>query len=406
MHPTQFDVIIIGAGPSGTTAATLLHRLGHSVCVLEKQYFPRFVIGESLLPRCLDLLEEAGLLDAVRERGYLHKDGAVFLRGDERATFRFDKQHSVAPSHAWQVPRADFDKTLADAAVAQGVPIHFGHEVVHVTAGTRPVVIVRDPSGEQHTLHARFIIDASGYGRVLPRLLQLDRPSHLPRRDALFAWVAESERPAMPEGGRTWVCMHPDGAWIWVIPFTGHDTSVGVVATPEFFERHPSDPAELLRAVIAGEPNVANRLGDAPFVRAPERIDGYSIGVSRLHGPGYCLVGNTMEFLDPVFSSGVTLALESAVRAATLVGRQLEGEAVDWTGDYAAYVAAGVHCFRAYVDAWYNNSLPDLLFHPNPSPTIQAQITSVLAGYAWDATNPFVTAPTHQLSRIARIALR
>lgn len=399
--PSKTDVLIIGGGPSGASAAAILLQAGADVCVIEKQTFPRFVIGESLLPRCMDLLEKTELLDAVDARGYLLKDGAAFLRGDERQTFVFGDQHTDGWSHTYQVPRGDFDKTLLSAVQARGAAVFHEHEVVDVATGAEPRATVVTPSGERHEIQARFVIDASGYGRVLPRLLDLDRPSHLAERHSLFTWVASDRREAGKAGGRTWVCVHPDGAWIWVIPFADGSTSVGVVAEPDFFTSYPDDPAERMRQILQEEPNVAARLGDAPFVFEPRLIPGYSIGAERLHGPGYCLVGNTMEFLDPVFSSGVTLALESAVHAADLVARQLAGVPVDWDTEYSAHIAAGVETFRAYVDAWYDGTLQALMFAPGDHAEVQRQITSVLAGYVWDDSNPFVTDSRRRLRVLA-----
>ena len=297
----------------------------------------------------------------------------------------------------YQVPRGDFDQTLLSTVQARGAAVFHEHEIIDVAVGSKPVVVVKTPAGDLCEIRARFVIDASGYGRVLPRLLKLDQPSSLAERHALFSWASSDRREEGDAGGRTWVCVHPGGAWIWVIPFANGQTSVGVVAEPDFFAVYPADPAERLRCILKGEASVRQRLGDAPFVFEPRLIAGYSIGVARLHGPGYCLVGNTMEFLDPVFSSGVTLALESSELAAGLVARQLNGESVDWADEYAAHIAAGVDTFRTYVDAWYDGTFQTLIFAPGGDTQIQRQITSVLAGYVWDDSNPFVSAGKRRL---------
>ncbi len=401
--PSSADVAVIGAGPAGTAAASILHAADHSVCVLEKARFPRFVIGESLLPRCMDLLEAAGLMRAVEGRGYIVKHGATFLRGDERSDFDFADQHHDGWGWTWQVPRADFDLALADAVQEAGVPIFFEHAVEAASFESDPVLDVRGPDGQRHRLRARHVIDASGYGRVLPRLLGLGRPSGLPVRQALFTHVRGDRRPEGDQEGRIWLCVHPDGAWIWIIPFSDGRTSVGVVAEPSFFEALPEDPAEQLRAALGREPNCAARLADATFAFEPVRIGGYSVGVERLHGPGFTLVGNATEFLDPIFSSGVTLALESSVLAAEALVRQLAGEAVDWDREYARPLMAGVGVFRACVEAWYEGTLPFVFFSPDPEPVAKRQICSVLAGYVWDETNPYVQRPKRQLARTAQL---
>ncbi len=340
------------------------------------------------------ILEVSGHFPFSNER-------TAFHRGDERRTFLFCDQYTQGWDHSFQVPRADFDQTLLTEVEARGAAVFHEHTVVDVEVGESPVVVVQSPDGGRQRIDARFVIDASGYGRVLPRLLDMDRPSHLPVRHSLFTWVESDRREEGPAGGRTWVCVHPDGAWIWAIPFADGRTSVGVVAEPSFFEAYPSDPAARLRAILQSEPNAKRRLGDAAFAFDPVLIPGYSIAVEALHGPGFCLVGNTMEFLDPVFSSGVTLALESAVHAAGLVGRQLSGESVDWPVEYDAHIASGVEAFKAYVDAWYAETLQTLMFAEGRHDEVQRQITSVLAGYVWDDTNPLVTQAERRLRALA-----
>jgi len=397
------DVAVIGAGPAGTCAAALLHRAGHSVAVFERQRFPRFVIGESLLPRCNDLLDAAGLLKPVQERGYLVKRGATFLDGERRCDFDFSEQFTPGWDHTWQVPRADFDNVLAEAVQKAGVPIFFEHGVTGARVGSDPRLSVRGPDGADFDVDCRFIVDASGYGRVLPRLLELDAPSDFPPRRSLFAHVTGDRRPAGPEEGRIWIVIHPDGAWIWIIPFSDGRTSVGVVAEPGFYSTWPGAPEEALRAILASSPVTARRLADVELAFEPRVIEGYAVSVKRLFGEGFCLVGNATEFLDPIFSSGVTLALESAHRASGVLDRQLRGEAVDWQADYADYMGRGIDTFRSYVSGWYDGTLSTIFFAAHPDPEFKRMICSVLAGYVWDDSNPFVREHRRKLPQLARV---
>jgi flavin-dependent dehydrogenase len=407
MKTTECDVLIIGAGPAGAAAAALLHRERFSVHVVEKQSFPRFVIGESLLPHCMDLLQEADLLDVVNQQGFLRKCGAVFWQGDQNCNFDFADQFTSGWDYTYQVPRAEFDKALADAVAARGVPIHYRHGVTAAQFDERgPLVTAQAPTGDSIAFQPRFVLDCSGYGRVLPSLLNLEEPSPFPPRQALFTHVRGDRRPAGREEGKIWACLHPEGAWIWIIPFSDGRTSVGVVAEPAFFDRYPGDGEAQLGAILAGDPNAGQRLAGMQVIFPPQWIRGYACAVKRLHGPGFALVGNATEFLDPIFSSGVTLALESASCAARTLTRHLRGEPVDWQTDYADHLMQGINTFRAYVVAWYDSTFPRILFAPQRNPVIMKQICSVLAGYVWDLSNPYVTQPDRALPLLARIVSR
>lgn len=407
MSTFETDVLIIGAGPSGCLAAARLHRDGHRVLVVEKNVFPRFVIGESMLPSSMNLLQDAGLLEVVERQNFMRKFGAVFMRGNETCNFDFANQFGDGFKYTYQVPRADFDKVLADTIVARGVPIWFQHGVTAVDfQPTYASATIEKPDGEKVSVRAKFILDCSGYGRVLPRLLDLEAPSNLPPRESLFAHVTGDVRPPEREQGKIWICMHPGGAWIWIIPFTNGKTSIGVVASPEFFRKYSGTPEEQLRAIVMSDPNSAKRLANMEFAMPPQRIAGYSCSVKQLFGERFALVGNATEFLDPVFSSGVALALASADRASRVLSRQLRGETVDWQAEYADFLMQGVDAFRAYVNAWYDDKLPTIFFAPNKDQAIMRQVCAVLAGYVWDKTNPYVLHSERALSVLAKLVSR
>jgi flavin-dependent dehydrogenase len=401
--PTSCDVLVIGAGPAGSSSAALLQKAGLEVLVVEKEMFPRFVIGESLLPHCMDLLQEADLLEVAEGRGYIVKRGALFLRGAERCDFSFADQHTRGWDYTWQVPRGDFDKTLADAVEARGVPFLYGHEVKAVDVGSeRPRVTIADAGGALSQIRTRFVIDASGYGRVLPRLLELDEPSGFPTRKAVFAHVRGDQRPPDTGSNRIWIICSSTGGWLWIIPFSNGLTSVGIVGDETTFAGFSTRPDLCLREVIDSEPHCM-RLRNSEWTLPPRAITGYACSVKKLYGPNFCLVGNATEFLDPVFSSGVTLALESANRAAKCVVRQLQGNPPEWDRDYAEPMALGTNVFRAFVSTWYSGVLPDLIFSPEMPAAVKNKICSVLAGYVWDESNPFVSQHQRKLDQLFRL---
>jgi len=177
----------------------------------------------------------------------------------------------------------------------------------------------------------------------------------------------------------------------------------GGVAPPEFYDGLPEDPEECLRAVIKSDSNVAGRLADIEFLFEPVSIESYSIGIKQLFGDGYCVVGNATEFLDPVFSSGVSLAMQSASRASDVIIRQLNDERVDWQSEYADFMSCGIDTFRTFVDAWYDETLHKIFFSPQINPNLKRMICSALAGYVWDKNNPFVSNHQRKLSQLVRI---
>lgn len=401
------QTVIIGAGPAGSIAAALLKRRGRDVLVLERQKFPRFSIGESLLVHCLDFVAEAGMLDAVNAAGFQHKNGAAFARNGEYADYDFGDRFTPGRASTFQVQRARFDQILADEAQKQGVEIRYEVEITGVTepgaSGTRTVTARSMNGGETRAIEADFILDASGFGRTLPKLLDLESPSQFPTRQSIFTHVADG----IPEGAfdrnKIRVTVHPEnpGVWFWLIPFSGGRASLGVVAEKAFLERYAGPPEQKLRAVVAEDRGLASLLADAEWDTPVRELHGYASNVKTMSGPGFALLGNAAEFLDPVFSSGVTIAMRSASMAASVLDRQLAGEKVDWKREFEEPLRKGVDCFRAYVEAWYDGRFQSIVFHPGQTPEIRRMISSVLAGYAWDERNPFVADPQRRLNSVA-----
>lgn len=400
----KVDVLVIGAGPAGTVAASIVNKEGFKVKVVEKAKFPRFVIGESLLPRCMEALEEAGFLEAVKAKNFQQKNGAKFVQNGEVCDYYFADQFTKGWEWTWQVPRAEFDQTLADTLESQGVPIEYETEVTAIKFNDdgSSVTTVKDKEGNERQIEARFIIDGSGYGRVIPRLFGMDRPSNLPPRKALFTHIKDLNRSMDKEPDRITIVVHEQGVWVWVIPFSSGVTSLGFVSSPEFFEKFEGTPEEQLRTAISTEPWVAERMKDMEFLFEPRVLQSWSTTTEKFYGNGFILTGNVTEFLDPVFSSGVTLATVSSQLAGHLAVKHLKGEQIDWEKEYTDVMMQGVNTFRSYVMAWYDGTLHTIFFAKDQDPEIKKMICSVLAGYVWDTDNPYVKNHDTALHKLAK----
>jgi flavin-dependent dehydrogenase len=396
------DVLVIGAGPAGTVAASIVNKAGYKVRIVEKMKFPRFVIGESLLPRCMEALEEAGFLEAVKEKKFQEKGGAKFVKNGKTCDYQFADQFTKGWEWTWQVPRADFDKTLADTVEKMGVPIDYETTVTGIELkGSDSITTVVDKNGIKTEIKARFIIDGSGYGRVIPRLFNMDKPSNLPPRKALFTHTVDLRRELSDEPNRITIVVHQHAVWVWIIPFSTGITSLGFVGDPSFFAKNPGNTEQQLRALIAQEPYLKERFRDVEFLFEPRVLESWSSTTDRFYGEGFVLTGNVTEFLDPVFSSGVTLATVSSQIAGKLVVEKLKGREIDWENEYMKIMMQGVDTFRSYVMAWYEGTLDTIFFANNQDPLIKSQICSVLAGYVWDLENPYVKNHKTWLHRLA-----
>jgi len=400
------QVVVIGAGPAGAIASALLKRRGRDVVVLERQKFPRFSIGESLLVHCLDFVAEAGMLEAVDAAGFQYKNGAAFARNGDYADYDFGDRFTPGRPSTFQVQRARFDKILADEAEKQGVEIRYEVEITGVSepgpTGKRVVTAKAVNGGQVTEIETDFILDASGFGRTLPKLLDLETPSKFPTRQAIFTHVADHIPDGVFDREKIRVTVHPEqpDIWFWLIPFSGGRCSLGVVAAKEQLDRYVGPPDQRLRTLVAEDRGLASLLADAEWDTPVRELHGYAANVKSMFGPGFALLGNAAEFLDPVFSSGVTIAMRSASMAVAVLDRQLAGESVDWKGEFELPLRKGVDCFRAYVEAWYDGRFQSIVFSKGQTPEIRRMISSVLAGYAWDERNPFVAEPQRRLNSI------
>ena len=387
------DVVVIGAGPSGAVSSALLRQKGYQVVVLEKEYFPRFSIGESLLPQSMAFLEEAGMLPAVEAECFQFKNGAAFLRGDEYDFFDFTEKFTAGWGTTFQVQRGRFDQILAEEAARQGVDVRHGHTVTAFASETEHArLTVQGVDNQEYQIRARFVLDGSGFGRVLPRLLDLESPSELAHRISVFTHIEDNIAEDWFDRDKILITVHPEhhDIWYWLIPFSNGRSSVGVVAPKAYMDSLKGDHEHQLKQILEQSGKLSVLLKSAVFDTRFACIEGYSCDVKSLYGPHFALLGNAGEFLDPVFSSGITIALKSASLAAGVLDKALSGQDTDWEQEYAAELKKGVDTFRNFVNGWYDTRLQDVIFAREKSVPVKRMISSVLAGYAWDENNPYV----------------
>ncbi|WP_294901477.1 NAD(P)/FAD-dependent oxidoreductase [Tatumella sp. UBA2305] len=398
-------IIIIGAGPSGTVAASLLLKRGHQVLIIEKETFPRFSIGESLLCSCLDDLEAAGLLGVVADAGFQVKTGAAFRHNEKYSFFEFSESFTPGKPTTFQVQRDKFDQLLADEVVRQGAEIRFNETVISADFEHQPVLVIQKQDGSVYRCSADFVLDASGYGRVLSRLLSLETPSTLPPRKAIFTHVEDNIAESDFDRSKILITTHKTNKdiWFWTIPFSNGRSSIGVVGAEHYFSASEGNEKDRLLQAIAETPTLQHVLRNSVWDTPVRSLTGYSANVKSLYGRRYALLGNAAEFLDPVFSSGVTIAIRSASLAANLVSRELSGEPVDWALEYADRLSTGIDCFRTYVGNWYSGGFQDVIYWESPNPEIRQMICAVLAGHAWDTGNPFVFESSRRLNTLMQI---
>lgn len=391
MKKEKVEVLIIGAGPAGTVAASYLAENGVSVKIVEKAKFPRYSIGESLIPHCMDNFEEAGLLSALKEKKFHVKKGAAFAKNDQEVIFDFDEKFGEGWSWTWQVSRDDFDSTLAKTCQKKGVEIAFETEVTAVDfSSEKPLVDVETASKEVYAIQSNYVIDASGAARILAKHFKLEAPPRVENHSSLFTQIKNKEF-ALSEKPYSFFTVLEQQVWNWIIPLANGKTSIGFVAPQGYFDfsSSNSNTTKLMNDLLVKN-NLSERLAADDFVFSPKLFKNIAKNTTELYGKNFAIAGNSAEFLDPIFSSGVAFATESGLLAAKLFLKETHGENVDWQTEYSDHLRQGTEVFSTYVKEWYSGNLQKLIFHPHPNEEIKQQICAVLAGYVWNRDNPFV----------------
>lgn len=379
------DVVVIGGGPAGSTAAALLAEKGRRVVVLEKEHHPRFHIGESLLPMNLPLLKRLGVLDQVRAIGVV-KYGAEFNSDYHRnsvTTFYFGQAMDKSHPYAYQVLRSEFDHLLLQNAAAKGAVVREGLHVTDVQfEGTRPaLVFAQDEQGRNHAWRPRFLIDASGRDTFLSRRLQFKRKNPHHQSAAIFSHFENVRRRAGQDEGNISICWFEHG-WFWMIPLRDGSMSVGAVCWPEYLKQRDCPPEEFLWRTIALCPAVAERMNDARMITPARATGNYSYHSSRMFGDGFLLVGDAYAFVDPVFSSGVFLAMNGATESAAVVDRCLREPHREYRllARHQRRIDSGIRTISWFIHRFNSPVLHGLFMAPRNVARMQEAVISVLAG--------------------------
>ncbi|HEX5362889.1 MAG TPA: NAD(P)/FAD-dependent oxidoreductase [Gallionella sp.] len=386
------DVLVIGGGPAGSTAAALLAERGYRVTLLEKAHHPRFHIGESLLPANLPLLEKLGVAEAVKAIG-MEKWGAEFVSPwhEHRQSFEFADAMDKSMPMAYQVRRAEFDEILIrnasrkNARVVEGCQVQ---EVDFLPDDAGALVQARHDDGSLETLHARFVLDASGRDTFLGNRFKAKQRNKKHNSTAIYAHFSGAERNPGKAAGSITIFWFEHG-WFWFIPLIDGTTSVGAVTWPYYLKTRKEKPlAQFFQETIAMCAPLSERLRHAQLSSPVEATGNFSYVCDRTHGSNYLLLGDAYAFIDPVFSSGVMLAMQSAFVGADTVDTCLRHpqQAAAALKKFDRTMRHGPKLFSWFIYRVTNPTMRNMFMAPRNIFRVQEALLSVLAGDVYGKT--------------------
>lgn len=387
LHSTSCDVLVIGGGPAGSAISALLAERGWAVHLLEKDRHPRFHIGESLLPHSLPMLEHLGVLPEVEKIGIIKYGAEVVSPYHGRArTLYFSKALDGSQPFAYQVKRAEFDKILFANAIDKGAQVHEGVKAkqVQFRPGSTHIIQAEDRQGQPLAWEAKFVVDASGRDTFLSGQLggKYRNPQH--NSAAIFGHFEGVKRlPGLDEGNISIVWF--DHGWWWIIPFKDGTTSVGAVCWPSYLSRRKGSLEQFLQETIALCPPVAERMAQAKLIGQAYAAANYSYRRETMQGDGYLMIGDAFAFIDPVFSSGVHLALNSATLGADVVDAALRGAPNHETRrkEFERTVRLGVKTYSWFIYHFTQPAFRALFMSTGSMFKMEEAVLSILAGDAF-----------------------
>lgn len=381
-------MLVVGGGPAGATIAALLAERGHRVVLLEKDRHPRFHIGESLLPYNLPLLDRLGVREQI-ETSSMPKHGIEFVSPFHGKSVRYDfaKAWDKRFPYSFQVRRSTFDHILLKNAAAKGAEVIEGCRATSIDFPDdgHPVIMGRDEDGHARQWTAAFVVDASGRDTLLAAQLEMKERNPRNNSAAIFGHFTGARRlPGKAEGNITIVWF--DNGWFWFIPLSDGTTSVGAVCPAPFFKNRGSDLKSFFMSIIATSPEIADRLKDASLAGEVTATGNYSYGVKSTSGRNFILVGDASGFIDPVFSTGVYLAMTTAFWGADAVDACLRApqRAARALREYDARTQKAMGAFTWFIYRIREPAMRNLFMSPRNWFRMEEAVLTLLAGGIFD----------------------